>query len=269
MDFFVYLCICVCMYVHNTRHYNPLTNLCSCLSHHHRNSDIYGRDYSSLGLSGDTIASSFGKLVKPRAYEQVSREDLAKAALVMITNNICSLTHLYARQVLRVPSVVFVGNFLRNNLLAMRMLSYALTYWSQNTIQAIFLKHEGYFGALGSFIPSEEPLATSTQPAPPLYQGFNLPHPKEDTVERKDRPTRPSPPPSASDSAANGAVSSTNAPSTTAAPPAPPAPAPATCTATSPPQATSASASSTSSSSSTSLASLPAASSGSLSTSPS
>jgi len=142
--------------------------------------DIYGRDYSSLGLSGDTIAASFGKLVKmvddtsvgggggneqnrgngngsghhelfnPYVYG-ITREDLAKSALVMITNNICSLAHLYARQVLKVPSVVFVGNFLRNNILAMRMLSYALAYWSNNTIEAIFLKHEGYFGAVGTF----------------------------------------------------------------------------------------------------------------------
>jgi type II pantothenate kinase len=117
-------------------------------------SDIYGRDYSALGLSGDTIAASFGKLARHKS--DVSREDLAKAALVMITNNICSLAHLYARQVLKVPSVVFVGNFLRNNLLAMRMLSYALTYWSSGTIEAIFLKHEGYFGSLGAILQSAE-----------------------------------------------------------------------------------------------------------------
>lgn len=32
------------------------------------------------------------------------------------------------------------------------MLSYAMEYWSQGSIRALFLRHEGYFGALGSMI---------------------------------------------------------------------------------------------------------------------
>ena len=48
--------------------------------------------------------------------------------------------------------VVFVGNYLCNNQLSTRMLAYAMEYWSQGTIRALFLRHEGYFGALGSML---------------------------------------------------------------------------------------------------------------------
>ena len=32
------------------------------------------------------------------------------------------------------------------------MLAYAMEYWSEGSIKALFLKHEGYFGALGSML---------------------------------------------------------------------------------------------------------------------
>lgn len=34
----------------------------------------------------------------------------------------------------------------------MIMLSYAMEYWSQGDIKALFLQHEGYFGALGAML---------------------------------------------------------------------------------------------------------------------
>ncbi len=51
-----------------------------------------------------------------------------------------------------VDQVVFVGNYLCNNELSTRMLAYAMDYWSQGEIKALFLKHEGYFGALGGML---------------------------------------------------------------------------------------------------------------------
>jgi type II pantothenate kinase len=51
--------------------------------------DIYGSEgYEGIGLPANTVAASFGKLVRGDALNEVRREDLAKAALVMITNNI-------------------------------------------------------------------------------------------------------------------------------------------------------------------------------------
>lgn len=51
-----------------------------------------------------------------------------------------------------VERVIFVGNYLCGNKMSMQMLAYAMDYWSRNTIKALFLEHEGYFGALGSLL---------------------------------------------------------------------------------------------------------------------
>ena len=42
----------------------------------------------------------------------------------------------------KIGRVVFVGNFLRKNTIAMKLLSYAMDYWSKGTLKALFLKHE-------------------------------------------------------------------------------------------------------------------------------
>ena len=111
--------------------------------------DIYGRGYDSLGLSPTVVASSFGKMINPSSPDEVSDSDLAKAALIMITNNIGSLAHLHTR-VEHVNTVVFAGNFLENNRVAMRTLSFALDFWSGNSIQAVFFENVGYSGAVGA-----------------------------------------------------------------------------------------------------------------------
>jgi type II pantothenate kinase len=114
--------------------------------------DIYGGDYTELNLSGDTIASSFGKLVRSETAKNASKADLARAVLVMITNNIGALANLWAHQVLHVPQIIFVGNFLATNTLSMRTLAHATNYWSKGTTPALFLEHEGYFGAIGALL---------------------------------------------------------------------------------------------------------------------
>lgn len=45
--------------------------------------------------------------------------------------------------------VVFVGNFLRVNTISMKLLANAMDYWSNGALKALFLEHEGYFGAMG------------------------------------------------------------------------------------------------------------------------
>jgi len=114
--------------------------------------DIYGGDYSALGLAKENVAASFGKLVRGDALSRVKPADLAKAVLVMITNNIGSLVNLYAHQVLHVPQMIFVGNFLNHNDIAKRGLAFATDYWSHGTAKALFLRHEGYFGAVGALL---------------------------------------------------------------------------------------------------------------------
>lgn len=41
-----------------------------------------------------------------------------------------------------IERVVFVGNFLRVNTLSMKLLAYALDYWSKGQLKALFLRHE-------------------------------------------------------------------------------------------------------------------------------
>ncbi|XP_013141746.1 PREDICTED: pantothenate kinase 3-like [Papilio polytes] len=82
---------------------------------------------------------------------KVSREDLARATLVTITNNIGSIARLCASNE-NIERVVFCGNFLRVNPLSMKLLSYAMSYWSRGALKALFLEHEGYFGAVGCLL---------------------------------------------------------------------------------------------------------------------
>eukprot|EP01031_Cornospumella_fuschlensis_P041175 gene41175-50241_t len=115
--------------------------------------DIYGGDYGSM-LSGSMVASSFGKLVmKEDPREGVREEDLALAMLMMITNNIGQIAHLNA-QLHNCQKIFFVGSFLRHNSISCRRLAFAIDFWSNGSMEALFLTHEGYFGAMGTFLQS-------------------------------------------------------------------------------------------------------------------
>ncbi|EDV20060.1 uncharacterized protein TRIADDRAFT_61521 [Trichoplax adhaerens] len=113
--------------------------------------DIYGGSYDKFNLPGSTVAASFGHMMHENKRKQMSKSDLARAALVTITNNIGSIAMMTAHAQ-KIQRIVFVGNFLRTNDIAMKMLAHALNYWSQGTMKALFLEHEGYFGAVGALL---------------------------------------------------------------------------------------------------------------------
>ncbi|XP_023690377.1 pantothenate kinase 3 isoform X1 [Paramormyrops kingsleyae] len=113
--------------------------------------DIYGGDYERFDLPGWAVASSFGNMIYKEKREAVTKEDLARATLVTITNNIGWIAKMSAVNE-KINRVVFVGNFLRVNTLSMKLLAYALDYWSQSQTKALFLEHEGYFGAVGALL---------------------------------------------------------------------------------------------------------------------
>ena len=114
--------------------------------------DIYGGGYDSMNLSGSMVASSFGKLVmKEYPRDGTKEEDLAIALLMMITNNIGQVAHLNA-QLHGCSKIFFVGSFLRHNSISCRRLAFAIDFWSKGATEALFLQHEGYFGALGTFL---------------------------------------------------------------------------------------------------------------------
>ncbi|XP_029449416.1 pantothenate kinase 2, mitochondrial isoform X3 [Rhinatrema bivittatum] len=113
--------------------------------------DIYGGDYERFGLPGYAVASSFGHMMTKEKQESVRKEDLARATLVTITNNIGSIARMCALNE-NINRVVFAGNFLRINTISMKLLAYALEYWSNGQLKALFLEHEGYFGAVGALL---------------------------------------------------------------------------------------------------------------------
>lgn len=120
--------------------------------------DIYGGDYERFGLPGDLVASSFGQMSSKEKRSSVSREDLARATLVTITNNIGSIARMCALNE-KISKVLFVGNFLRVNPISMKLLAHAMDYWSKGTLKALFLEHEGYFGSVGCLLSFNEDIS--------------------------------------------------------------------------------------------------------------
>jgi type II pantothenate kinase len=118
--------------------------------------DIYGGDYKKFNLSGDTVAAAFGKVaVNDEPFDiQGHSSDVARSLLDMIGMNIAQLAYLNARR-FNSPRIVFAGNFLRHNDLTSKALAYSIHYWSKNSMEAAFLKHEGYFGTCGALMGNE------------------------------------------------------------------------------------------------------------------
>lgn len=57
--------------------------------------------------------------------------------------NIGSLNDVYIFFITKnIERVVFVGNFLRVNTISMKLLAYAMDYWSKGQLKALFLRHE-------------------------------------------------------------------------------------------------------------------------------
>lgn len=43
----------------------------------------------------------------------------------------------------------------------MHTLSYAINFWSKGTMKALFLRHEGYLGAVGAFLKNNKAMQRS------------------------------------------------------------------------------------------------------------
>ncbi|XP_014399276.1 PREDICTED: pantothenate kinase 4 isoform X2 [Myotis brandtii] len=118
--------------------------------------DIYGGAHQTLGLSGNLIASSFGKsATTDHPAPEFSPEDMAKSLLHMISNDIGQLACLYAR-LHGLDRVYFGGFFIRGHPVTMRTITYSISFFSKGEVQALFLRHEGYLGAIGAFLKGAE-----------------------------------------------------------------------------------------------------------------
>lgn len=113
--------------------------------------DIYGTDYSKLGLSATTIASSFGKPIsEDKELEDYKPEDVARSILRMISNNIAQLSYMTAL-IYGLKRIIFGGFFIRGHEYTMDTISVGVEFWSKGKAKAMFLRHEGFLGALGAF----------------------------------------------------------------------------------------------------------------------
>lgn len=109
------------------------------------------------GLSTSTLASSFGKVItSKKKLTDYKPEDLASTLLSAFTYNIAQIAFLVA-SLLGLQRVFFGGSYIRGHKSTMENISYAIDFWSQSQMQAVFLRHEGYLGALGAFMSYRDP----------------------------------------------------------------------------------------------------------------
>lgn len=115
--------------------------------------DIYGgMDYAKIGLASTAIASSFGKPVSEnRELEDYKPEDIALSLLRMISNNIGQIAYLNALR-FGLKRIILGGFFIRDHAYTMDTISVAVDFWSKGEAKAMFLRHEGFLGALGAFM---------------------------------------------------------------------------------------------------------------------
>ncbi|CAI9300102.1 unnamed protein product [Lactuca saligna] len=115
--------------------------------------DIYGgMDYLKIGLSSTAIASSFGKAISEnKELEEYKPEDVARSLLRMISNNIGQIAYLNALR-FGLKKIFFGGFFIRGHAYTMDTISVAVDFWSKGEAKAMFLRHEGFLGAVGAFM---------------------------------------------------------------------------------------------------------------------
>jgi len=120
--------------------------------------DIYGGlDYEKIGLEATTIASSFGKILmnEEKSLKDYNPKDIGLALCRMISYNIAQIAYLNAKRY-NLKRIFFGGFFIRGHPFTMQTLSYAINFWSKGEMRALFLRHEGFLGALGAFLMYEE-----------------------------------------------------------------------------------------------------------------
>ncbi|CAD5113104.1 DgyrCDS2294 [Dimorphilus gyrociliatus] len=122
--------------------------------------DIYGGVCPGFNLPADLIASSFGKAAKTLKEKndnsaKFEESDRLRSLLIMISNNICQIAYLHAR-LHNLKKIYFGGYFIRGYHATMHTITYAINFWSAGEIQALFLRHEGYLGAIGAFLKGAE-----------------------------------------------------------------------------------------------------------------
>ncbi|KAF4652306.1 hypothetical protein FOL47_011170, partial [Perkinsus chesapeaki] len=125
-------------------------------------SDIYGGDYPSIGLKGNTVASSFGKANNTDQRENVKSSEVARSLMNLMSMNTAQLAYLHAT-LYGTDNVVFVGYLLDTHLLqAFSSIQSSFNFWTGGRMKALYFRHAHYLGALGALLKRESTLATMT-----------------------------------------------------------------------------------------------------------
>ena len=128
--------------------YDELLELCQA-----GNADNVDLLYSDIDKAREsTLAVSLGKLAL-NDQEKFKREDIGKSIVHMVAYNIGHVAYL-AGKLEGIQQVCFVGNFIRGYEYTMDRISFAVNYWSEGRAEALFMTHDGYFGAIGSLFQS-------------------------------------------------------------------------------------------------------------------
>jgi type II pantothenate kinase len=87
----------------------------------------------------------------PEDENSFKNADIVKSLLFMICNNIGQVAFLNAK-LHQVKRVYFAGGFIQRNPYIWSTLSFAIKFWSKGDMEAMFLVHDGYLGALGALL---------------------------------------------------------------------------------------------------------------------
>lgn len=114
--------------------------------------DIYGSSYEKVGLPSYVIASNFGKIgtINNDNSNNFNNADIIKSLLYMFSDNITQIAYFCAKEDPNIKHVFFSGSFMRVGPVLWKKLSFGIEFWSNERLRAKFLKHEGYFGAIGA-----------------------------------------------------------------------------------------------------------------------
>ncbi|KAI3847605.1 hypothetical protein MKX03_024390 [Papaver bracteatum] len=108
-----------------------------------------------MNVPRDMNIGSFGKTISEnRTLEDCKAEDISLSLLEMISQNIGQIASLNAR-LYGIKMIFFGGSFIKDNTCALETLSSSVHYHSKGTAKAMFLRHEGFVGALGALMSYE------------------------------------------------------------------------------------------------------------------
>eukprot|EP00727_Mastigamoeba_balamuthi_P009372 m51a1_g5057 putative pantothenate kinase (400) ;mRNA; r:102848-104587 len=135
--------------------------------------DIYGGQ-KALNLKNDVTASYFGRIQRSSSVRITGEDngrrsppgpdvhtyrdaDVVKSLLCMVADNVAQLGYLNA-QLHGTRTIIFCGGYIVGNPLVWDVVSKSVSWWSRGSMQALFLHHDGYLGALGALL---HPLPTT------------------------------------------------------------------------------------------------------------